>query len=115
MGPRITSLVLDDPILASEVVSRWLHHGLCFLPRLRRCTIHFELVGRDVRWNLMHAIRQYAPALRHLVFRVKKFEWHNHVWKWLITQRISLHTMQLIVSEGKRRVRQRSTLVGERT
>ena len=105
MAPRITSLVLDDSILASEIVSHWLHHGQCFLPRLRRCTIHVELVGGYVRANIIQVIRQYASTLRHLVFYCKTFRRHNHVWRQLIMQRISLHTMQLIASEGNRRVR----------
>lgn len=84
MAPRITSLVLNDTVLASEIVSRWLHHGHAFFPRLRRCTIYYDLVGRYARASIVRVIDQCAPALRHLVVYFNSFETHNRMWSRLI-------------------------------
>ena len=101
MADRIASLVLNDSILASEIVTRWLDQGPSFFPRLRRCTIHFHLVGRYVRASIVRVIQQCTPTLRHLLFYFKTFEMHDRLWRRLITQGISVHTMQLIVIEGE--------------
>jgi hypothetical protein len=101
MAPRITSLVLNDSILASEIVIRWLHQGPSFFPRLRRCTIHYDLVGRYVRASIVRVMQQCASTLRHLVFYFKTFETHDWLWRRLIRQSISVQTMQLIVIEGE--------------
>jgi hypothetical protein len=101
MAPRIASLVLNDSILGSEILTRWVHQGPSFFPRLRRCTIHYDLVGRYVRANIVRVIDQCAPTLRHLVFYFKSFETHNRLWSRLIRQHISLRTMELIVIKGQ--------------
>jgi hypothetical protein len=101
MAPCITTLVLGDSILAGEIISRWLYHGHHFFPLRRRCTLHFDLVGRYVQANIVRVIRQYASTLRHWLFYFKTFGMHNRVRWHLIRRRISLHTMPLIVIEGK--------------
>ena len=101
MASRITSLVLNDSILGSEIVSRWLHHGHSFFPRLRRLTIHFDRIGRYARGNIVQVLHEHAPTLRRCLFYFKSDEAHNRLWRNLIRQRISLHTMQLIVIEGR--------------
>jgi hypothetical protein len=93
MAPRITSLVLNDSILGSEIVTRWLHQGPSFFPRLRRCTIHYDLVGRYVRASIVRVIQQCASTLRHLVFYFKTLEMHDRLWRRLIRQSIAVPTM----------------------
>jgi hypothetical protein len=100
MAYRITSLLLNDSLLSNEIVSRWVENGSSYFPRIRHCTIYFYLVSGYVRSNIIRLIHQNASTLRRIVFYFKKFDDYARILKRIIEQRISLHTIQLIIVEG---------------
>jgi hypothetical protein len=72
---RITSLLLNESSVVSEIISRWRENDTSFLPRLRQCTVYIDLINRIDRYDV--------------------------VLKMFIKQRISLHSMQFIMIKGK--------------
>ena len=99
---RVTSLLLNESVLSSEIVSRWLKNGALYFPRLCHCTIYFYLVSRHVQRNIIRLIHQNASTLRRVVLYFDLIEEYEQILNKIIKRRISPHTMQLIFDRGNR-------------
>ncbi len=96
---RITSIVFDEAVMSSEITRRWLDNG-SFLPRIRRCMIFVDFVGKHVLSNLIQLIHQNMSILRHLVIFFDRAGLYERILEQLIKRCISLHTMELIIVNG---------------
>lgn len=103
MASRITSLLLNESVLSSEIVNHWLENGACFLPRIRQCTVYMDLINRSVRRNILLLIGRHASMLRRIVFYFDRVDRYYSIMEMFIEQGISLHTMQFIITKGKRK------------
>lgn len=100
---RITSLILDEPIISHEIVERWLQNGSSFFPRIRRCTIFVHLVETTVLFDLIRLIHQGKSTLRCLTLFFDGSDMYKCLLKQILQYRISLHTMQLIIIKGNKK------------
>ena len=101
IASRITSLLLNESSVASEIISRWRENDTSFLPRLRQCTVYMNLINRSDRAKIILLIGRHASILRRIVFYFNKIDRYYVILKMFIEQRISLHTMQFIMIKGK--------------
>ena len=92
LAHRITSLLLNESMVSNEILSRWIENEKSFLPRIRKCTIYIDLIL---------LISRHALTLRHIVFYLNAIDRYYIIMKKVIEERISLHTMQFIMIEGK--------------
>lgn len=99
---RITSLVLDEPIISHEIVERWLQNGSSFFPRIRRCTVFVHLIGTTVFSDLIRLIYQGKSNLRRLILFFDGSDMYKCLLEQILQYRISLHTMQLIIIKGNK-------------
>jgi hypothetical protein len=102
MAHRITSLVLDEPVLSYEIIRRWIENGSSFFPRIRRCTVFVHLIG-NVLSELIHLAHQSKSTLRRLVIFFDGPAMYHYVVKQIVEHGVSLHTMQLIIVKGNRK------------
>jgi hypothetical protein len=98
---RITSLLLNESIVSNEIISRWLENEKPFLPRIQKCIIYIDLINRSARTNIILLIRRHALTLRHIVFYFSNIDRYYVIMKKVIEERISLRTMEFIMTEGK--------------
>ena len=98
---RITSLLLNESIISNEILNRWIENEKYFLPRIRKCVVYIDLINTFTRTNLIRLISRHGFPLHHLVFYSNKIDKYYIIIKQIIEQRISLHTMQFIIMEGK--------------
>jgi len=98
---RITSLLLNESIVSNEIISRWLENEKSFLPRIRKCTVYIDRINRSARTKIILLICRHALTLRHIVFYFNEVDRYYVIMKMIIEERISLHTMQFIMIEGK--------------
>ena len=101
IADRITSLLLNESAVSSEIINRWLENGTSFLPRIRQCTVYMDLINRSVRRDVILLIGRHASILRHTVFYFNNVDRYYSIMKMFIEERISLHTMQFIMIRGK--------------
>ena len=65
------------------------------------CRLYLDLINRFTRTNLIQLISRHGFPIHHLVFYSNKIDKYYIIIKQIIEQRISLHTMQFIIMEGK--------------
>jgi hypothetical protein len=102
MSHRITSLVLDEPILSREIIRRWIENDSSFFPRIRRCTVFVELIGNHTLSNLIPLIHQSKSTLHRLVIYFDRPAIYEYILKQIISHGVSLHAMELIIVKGNR-------------
>ena len=98
---RITSLLLNESSVSSEIISRWVENGVCFFPRLRQCMVYMDLINRCARRDVILLISRHASILRRIVFYFNGLDIYYSIMRMFIKQRISLHTMEFIIIKGK--------------
>ena len=101
IADRITSLLLNESFVSSEIISHWLENGVCYFPRLRQCIVYMHLINRCARRDIILLIRQHASILRRIVFYFNQLDRYYSIMRMFIKQGISLHTMEFIIIKGK--------------
>ncbi|CAF1444827.1 unnamed protein product [Adineta ricciae] len=102
MAHRITSLVLDEPILSREIIRRWMENDSSFFPRIRRCTVFVELIGHNMLSNLIRLIHQNKSTLHSLVMYFNRLDDYEYTLREIISHDVSVHTMKLMFVEDGR-------------